>query len=55
MAKSKPKGLDEIELHPDAWARFERGVRKMAKAAPQHRQPKPSRVKRASRKSRKTA
>ena len=35
MAKSdKPK---DAELHPDAWARFERAVSVVAKAPPQHR------------------
>jgi len=32
--KEKPK---EIELHPDAWERFERAVGTLAKAPPQHR------------------
>jgi hypothetical protein len=26
-----------IELHPDAWPRFERFIRDIAKAGPQHR------------------
>jgi len=30
----------EIELHPDAWARFERAVDAAAKAPPQHRKSK---------------
>jgi hypothetical protein len=34
----KPK---EIELHPDAWERFGRFVRDIAKAGPQHRKAKP--------------
>jgi hypothetical protein len=36
MAKSDPKKEKEIELHPDAWARFERaaGVVRKARAAP---------------------
>jgi hypothetical protein len=33
MTKSK----DEIELHPDAWARFERAAGVVAKSPPQHR------------------
>jgi hypothetical protein len=33
----------EIELEPDAWARFERFIRNMAKAGPQHRTTKPKR------------
>jgi hypothetical protein len=35
MAKSDPK--KEPELHPDAWARFERAVDVVAKSPPQHR------------------
>jgi hypothetical protein len=35
MAKSVSKS--EIELHPDAWERFERAVTTVAKAPPQHR------------------
>jgi hypothetical protein len=34
MAKSPQK---EIELHPDAWARFERAAGVVAKSPPQHR------------------
>ena len=30
----------EIELHPDAWERFERAVDKVAKSPPQHRMAK---------------
>ena len=41
MAKAK-KSLDskesEIELHPDAWARFERAVDTVIKSGPIHRQ-----------------
>jgi hypothetical protein len=33
MAKSKK----DPELHPDAWARFERAVDMVAKSPPQHR------------------
>lgn len=36
MAKSARKKT-EIELAPDAWARFERAVAVVAKAPPQHR------------------
>lgn len=32
-----PKKNQEIELHPDAWARFERAAGVVAKAPPQHR------------------
>jgi hypothetical protein len=35
MAKSKQ--AKEIELHPDAWARFERAAGVVAKTPPQHR------------------
>jgi hypothetical protein len=31
----------EIEFHPDAWPRFERFIRDIAKAGPQHRKGKP--------------
>jgi hypothetical protein len=31
-----------IELHPDAWERFERTVKKVAKAPPAHRTGKPT-------------
>jgi hypothetical protein len=34
MAKSPEK---EIELHPDAWKRFERAAGVVAKSPPQHR------------------
>jgi hypothetical protein len=34
MAK---KQTSEIELHPDAWARFERAAEVVAKSPPQHR------------------
>jgi hypothetical protein len=30
-----------IELHEDAWPRFERFIRDIAKAGPQHRKAKP--------------
>jgi hypothetical protein len=33
---SKSKST-EVELHPDAWERFERAVDTVAKAPPQHR------------------
>jgi hypothetical protein len=35
MAKSDSK--KEIELHPDAWQRFERAAGVVAKTPPQHR------------------
>jgi hypothetical protein len=34
MAKRTPK---ELELEPDAWQRFERAVKVVAKSPPQHR------------------
>jgi hypothetical protein len=36
MAKFKT----DVEFHPDAWPRFERFIRDVAKAGPQHRKPK---------------
>jgi len=45
MAKA-PKG--EVELEPDAWARFERAVDVVAKSPPQHRvKQKPKRTKKS--------
>jgi hypothetical protein len=35
MTKADPK--KKLELHPDAWARFERAVDVVAKSPPQHR------------------
>jgi hypothetical protein len=35
MAKSDQK--NEIELHDDAWTRFDRAAKAVAKAPPQHR------------------
>jgi hypothetical protein len=35
MPKSDPS--KDIELHPDAWARFERAAGVVAKSPPQHR------------------
>jgi hypothetical protein len=37
MAKSVPTNNKEIELHPDAWQRFERAAGVVAKSPPQHR------------------
>jgi hypothetical protein len=37
----------ELELHPDAWPRFERFIREVAKAGPQHRTATKSKAKRA--------
>jgi hypothetical protein len=36
-AKRPDPAIDEIELHPDAWERFERALKKAAKASPHHR------------------
>jgi hypothetical protein len=33
----KSTQIKEIELHPDAWERFERAVDAAAKAPPQHK------------------
>lgn len=38
MSKSTPS--NKLELHPDAWERFERAVGAVAKAPPQHRKKK---------------
>ncbi|MDI3566572.1 hypothetical protein [Bradyrhizobium sp. Arg816] len=38
MTKDKPKV--EIELHPDAWERFERAAEVVGKSPPQHRDSK---------------
>jgi hypothetical protein len=37
----KPRAPREVELEPDAWPRFERFIRDIAKAGPQHRPAKP--------------
>jgi hypothetical protein len=41
MGTSKKKGekLDLVELVPDAWPRFEKFIREIVKAGPQHRVP----------------
>jgi hypothetical protein len=41
MAPPKKK----IELHSNAWARFERAIGVVAKSPPQHRQAKPKKAK----------
>ena len=38
-AKKPDSKIDEIELVPDAWPRFERFIKQIAKAGPQHRAP----------------
>jgi len=38
MAKTRKTEKPEIELEPDAWSRFEKFVKHVAKAGPQHRQ-----------------
>jgi hypothetical protein len=42
MAKTVP--VKEIELHPDAWGRFERAAKVIAKSPPQHRVAKKKKV-----------
>jgi len=44
---AKPARVKEIELEPDAWPRFERFIRDIAKAGPQHRKSKPKGKRRA--------
>jgi hypothetical protein len=34
---AKPDQKKELELHPDAWQRFERAVDVVVKSPPQHR------------------
>jgi hypothetical protein len=43
MAKplKKSRLVGEVKLEPDAWPRFERFIRDIAKAGPQHRKAKP--------------
>jgi hypothetical protein len=43
MAKPDPKKV--LELHPDAWARFQGAVDVVAKSPPQHRPAKKSKTK----------
>jgi hypothetical protein len=45
MGKPDPK--KEVELLPDAWPRFERFIRDVAKAGPQHRTKAKKKAKRA--------
>jgi hypothetical protein len=40
-SKKKVQAEPEIELHPDAWERFERFVTDVAKAGPKHRETAP--------------
>lgn len=41
--KRKPKAKEpEIELEPDAWDRFERFIKSVAKAGPQHKAAPPA-------------
>jgi hypothetical protein len=37
MSKSSKSATSDIELHPDAWERFERAAGVVAKSPPQHR------------------
>jgi hypothetical protein len=58
MTKRSAKAHD-IELVPDAWPRFERFIRDIAKAGPQHRpakagKPKASRAKNSTARKRKS-
>jgi sugar phosphate isomerase/epimerase len=51
MPRPRKTGPKDIELIPDAWPRFERMVKAIAKAGPQHREaPPPKRIKPAPRK-----
>jgi hypothetical protein len=34
---AKPAPTKDLEVHPDAWGRFERAIETVAKAPPQHR------------------
>jgi hypothetical protein len=47
MAKSG--STKELELHPDAWARFERAAGVVAKSPPQHRVAKKKKAKKRTR------
>ena len=47
---SIPKKAKEIELHPDAWERFERAAKVVAKSPPQHRVAKKKKAVRKSKK-----
>jgi hypothetical protein len=49
----KPRKEDQaIELHPDAWARFERAIDTAVKSPPQHRKTKKSAKKKATKSTR---
>jgi hypothetical protein len=52
MPKSTPK--PEIELHPDAWERFERAAGVVAKRPPQHRVKEKPKAKKAAKKATKS-
>jgi hypothetical protein len=56
---NKPKEVREVELHPDAWERFERAAGVVAKSPPQHRAAKEKslkdKAKKVAKKSRRTA
>ena len=50
MPRPRYKEGEEVEFVPDAWNRFERAVKAMAKAKPVHRPaPKPKKAKRTKR------
>jgi hypothetical protein len=44
VAMTKSPQTKEIELHPDAWERFERAAGAVAKSPPQHRVAKKKKV-----------
>jgi hypothetical protein len=43
--QSKAADAPEVEFVPDAWPRFERMIKAVAKAGPQHRDAKPPKPK----------
>jgi hypothetical protein len=53
MSKDSEQSSPEIELVPDAWPRFERFIKQIAKAGTQHRAPKKAKKAPAKRKSKK--
>jgi len=54
MSKDSKRSSSEVELHPDAWARFERAAGAVVKAPPQHRAAK-KKTKPTKKKAKKTA
>ncbi|WP_157817106.1 hypothetical protein [Bradyrhizobium sp. SK17] len=53
MAKSPQK--KEVELHPDAWERFERAAKVVAKSPPQHRESAKPKVRKSTKKGKRNA